>query len=469
MRMGRALEGLEYLNQPVELKDDTGRPLVDQKGKPQTRSRTFEEKLMGLVKAGAGIPGWMNVVETLAPMYMKAEQAGAASDVLGADKAGGVTAESQVPGYRFQRDMPLEENIDRLVEREQNYATTSSQLPEDLISEVPRFGESTPAYDVPTSEQMISAINRYRSAGKTEEEAFRLMERDQQRKRQEYQSLMDDYQRRLGEYANKRGLEEEQRRFVDDNAIRYLMQRGIGNGDPNQVPEYYKDIAYRQFQAEKDRNKQKKGSATDQKLWSQARQQLDQLLEHEASGQQIAKPWLPLSPAVKDAAKRTKAWVDKYKQMAGNTPEVRDHLETSLMDNGWSRHKAKEFIQPMSNKLQSEYNKIPKMPRSVSVGASPQAAESTQRKLGQSQQKRMEQIQAMVPELARSFSNIDSPYLLRNKLVREKGLNQYQANEIIEALGEQGNGFTPAQQKEMSYLGDRATRDLDQIFWEWAE
>lgn len=460
-RMLSALNELDQLDKPIEYTDESGTLMQ--------RAPSFAEKLRTLVKSGAGIPGWMNVVESLAPTLLKEAEGKAADAGLQRKKKPAETVE-QVTGYSEEdgepsQGGPLQENVTRLQETVKSFVEPRSRLPEDLMSEVPRFNEQPPAYEIPSREELSERMNDFIQAGSTPQKAFEQMQREIQLGLQDWDSKMKNYTRSLGEFQQRRGLEETQRQFVDQQSQEYLPQLGIGSKDG--VPKFYSDLAYRLFQDEK--NKKGAKARSDQEIWSQARQKLGQFVEHEAAGASQTRPLLfgsktlgipPLAGA-KNSIKQTQGWVDNYLKMAGNTPESREKAKTILMDNGWSRHKALEFVQPLSSELSTQFNKLPKLSKEL-----PGPQGQVPQKTVQDNKKKMEQIQAMVPYLAKNFGDRDSLYLLRNDLVRKKGLNKIQADEIVEEVIQARGGLLPHQAKEQALLSESPQKDAWRIFYD---
>jgi len=444
-RMRRALDQLGDIDKPVEYEGPEGETL--------TRAPNFGEKLRSLVKAGVGIPGWMGVVETMAPAMMKSESGLAAKKTIDPGQVEAI-------GYAQEDDGVTpdtrEDKVERLRSQVEGFVQARSQIPEDLTSEVPRFGRTAPAYEVPSTQDMLRAIDNYRLAGQSEDKAFDLLQKKMRLDAQGFESQMAGWQKDLAQFKETRGLEEEQRGFVETQASDFLRQQGFADPQGG-VPKYYTDIAYRMFNKERRDNPGK----FDQENWSQARQKLGQMLEHEAAGSLKGRPMLPILPGAKNAVKQTKAWTDDYLKMVGNTPETRDKARSILMNQGWSRHMALEYTQPFSSELQKTFNKLPKLFREI-PGPQGQVPMGTVK----NNRKKMEQIQAMMPEIAKSFSNQDSLYLLRNNLVREKGLNKVQADEVIESMRKERGGILPHQSKELPHLRESPRKDIWRIFYD---
>jgi len=443
-RMLGALENLKDLDKPIEYQDEQGQTM--------TRAPTFGEKMKSLVGAGAGIPGWMNVVEKVGPLLMQEGKATAAQKGIERKKperASDVFVEEEEGTVS-----PLTDKVSRLSEMAGEYVQSRSSVPESLTSEVPRFGRAAPVYETPSNEELVQRIQDYKEAGRTEEDAFNQVQREIQLDLQKYDSQKQGWERDLRQFAADRGLESEQRTFVDQNAQDFLRQQGFSD-EKGGVPQYYTDTAYRMFQDKKSRNPK----GTDQQIWSQARQKLGQMIEHEAIGSQKGRPWLG-GIGKKNAVNQTKAWAEDYLKMAGNTPESRAKAQTILMNGGWSRHMAKEITQPFSPSLEKTFNKLPKIAaeRPGPQGQVPMGTVNANKQ-------KMKQIEAMVPQLAKSVSGQDSIYLLRNKLVRDKGMNKIQADEIIEQV-RKVQGFLPHQSNEIQLLQESPQKDMWRIFYE---
>ena len=444
-RMQKALDVLDDLDKPIEYQSETGETL--------TRAPSFSEKLKSLVKAGAGIPGWMGVVETMAPAMMKAESGKAAKKTI-------APGQVEAIGYAQEDDAEVPDTtgdkIDRLRSNVEGFVQTKSQVPEDLTSEVPQFGRAAPAYEVPSREDLGSALQNYIDAGQSEDKAFQTLQNDLRLQAQSFESQMAGWEKDLRQFKETRGLEEEQRQFVDKEAKEFLSQQGFADAQGG-VPKYYTDIAYRMFNNEKRANPGK----FDQENWSEARQNLGQLIEHESAGAVKGRPMLPILPGTKNAVKQTQAWTDEYLKMAGNTPETRDKAKSILMNNQWSRHMATEYTQPFSPSMEKTFNKMPRLEKEV-----PGPQGQVPMKTVNNNRKKMEAIQSMMPEIAKSFSNADSLFLLRNKLVRDKRLNQIQADEVIESMREERGGLLPHQSKEIPHLRESPQRDMWRIFYD---
>jgi len=455
-RMLNALDSLSSLGKPIEQKDE--------QGNIQSRQPTFAENLQTLVRSGAGIPGWMNVVETLAPSMMKQAQGQAAirSGVSASPQRQQQTQQSQITSEQIgAQEEPT--NLDRISNLRDNVTQvvqTSEQIPLSIMSDLPKFAESKPAYEVPTTEQLNESIQQYVDAGATPDDAFKKVQQDVKLGVQRYESQMDKWKQDISEFQQERGLESEQRAFVENKSKDFLRQVGITTED-REVPQYYTDIAYNKFQEEKSKNPK----ASDQSIWSSARKKLGQIVELEAQGAIKGKPNLISPRDTKGAINNTKNWAQSYLKEVGEHPEAVDKARSILMNQGWSRHMAHEFTSEESKPLRAVLDKMPKIQIPTAKPISSPTALKREAERQESENKKInEKIDSLIPDLARSITDKDSIFLLRNNLVRDKNIPERRANEIIEKAIKMKGGLPTHQSKEIPLLQEDPNKDIWRIF-----
>jgi hypothetical protein len=325
---------------------------------------------------------------------------------------------------------------------------------------VPKFGEQAPAYGVPSLAEMAKSSQEMAALGASPSEIYAAQQQKVQQGLQSYKAERQGWEDKVKEFSMARGLEDQQLNFLsgpDQKGGRiggWLADNKIDNS------QFWHDQGYRAFQNEKKKNP----GFTDEKLWTDSKAHLDNLKNLEARGRKEAtKPWIIpglQDKKARDSFQNSKKFAESYYKMAGNTPETRERMKSILADNGWDEDYVLSIAQPPSKELESWFDSLPKLPISATAMSVGHAAE-----IGKKQQAVMDTIMDTVSDLvgdrlvedgqqARKpmIGTTDSLLLLRNRLVREKNMNKFQANEVIKEIGNRGFLSDP-QKSEIPLLG----------------
>jgi len=227
------------------------------------------------------------------------------------------------------------------------------------------------------------------------------------------------------EQATKRALESELAQNVLRRTEGLLQSKGLPAGSPDE----WKRLSYQYFQDE--RSKPENRDVSDEQIWSEAGRKLEQKVEDLA--QAGDKHYRPTWRMNKDRrSKQAQDWTQQHLKAYGDNPEERALLKSIMMDNGWSREESTAIVQPMSKEESSALSSIPKGPAPLRPMSANQAAiQGIQR-----DEKVNEYINQIAPKLRDSLKPSDSLFLLKSKLVREKGLTDEDAQRVIDKMRE---------------------------------
>ena len=412
------------------------------------------EMIIDMQKGTAGIPGLsQSFTENLAPLLLKRAQSKASTKAAFGDLEQEVFPE----GTNLPRG--LQEKLTKLSNAATGRRGEFDAMGEDLMAVVPKFGEQAPAYGVPSLAEMAKSSQEMAALGASPGEIYAAQQQKVQQGLQSYKADRQGWEDKVKEFSMARGLEEQQLNFLSGPAQQggrisnWLADNKIDNS------QFWHDQGYRAFQTEKKKNP----DFTDEKLWVESKAHLDNLKNLEARGRKdAAKPWLIpglQNNKARDSFQNSKKFAESYYKMAGNTPETRERLKSILAENGWDEDYVLAIAQSPSKGLETWFDSVQPLPRSSSAMSAAQAGD-----IGKKQQAGMDIIMDTVSDLvgdrpvaedqpARKpmLGPTDSILLLRNRLVREKNLNKFQANEVIKEIGNRGFLSEP-QQSEIPML-----------------
>jgi len=227
------------------------------------------------------------------------------------------------------------------------------------------------------------------------------------------------------EQSAKRALESELAQNVLGRTEKLMQSKGLPMGSLDE----WKRLSYKYFQDE--REKPANADASDEQVWSEAGRRLEQKVEDLATAG--SKHYRPTWRMDKERrAKGAQDWAQKHLGTYGNNNEERQLIKSIMMDNGWTREEATSIVQPMSPKLKQTVKSIGKRPPSLTSMSANQAAIQGP--------KREEEISVfidnMVPKVRQGVKPSDSLLLLKSQLVRDNGLTDDQAIDVIERIQE---------------------------------
>lgn len=419
--------------------------------------------IFDMTKGSIDTPGMpQSIMENVAPLLMKQTQSKAALNTAYGDPTG----KSNVNKTNTEEDLTdygntapeLKKRLQNLGRIADNQRQKIDMMDESLTSSVPKFGESAPAYNVPSLQELASSSIQMANAAVPAEEIYRAQQQKVQRALEQYKSERQGWEDKVKEFSLARGLEDEQLNFIsgpDQQSGRvgsWLQDNKIENS------QFWHDQGYRAFQDER----KKHPGYTDQKLWELAKPKLDNIKNLEARGRQsAAKPWVfpGQGQKAKSSFQNTKKFVNDYYEMAGKTPETTERLKTLLAENAWDEDYVLTLAQPPSKGLENWFNKVNKLPPSLAAMSQGQGVD-----IRQKQQRGLDAVMESVDELVGEkkgeygqllgkplLDENDSILLLRNRLVRDKNLNKFQANEVIREIDKKG------------YLSDSQKSEIPQL------
>lgn len=325
------------------------------------------------------------------------------------------------------------------------------------LRELPLMEEQAGMDLMPTQEEIQTWVGPFTAVGDTEgaRDAFDKLIASKQSQRD---ARIEDARLKREEQTARRSLETELAQNVLSKTKNLLKQKGMTTGgDPivdeqgnitgreQVVDEKWNRLAYNYFQDE--RKKQPK--ASDEKLWQDAGLRVERKINDIATAG--AKHYRPTWEFNKERrAESARKWAKDHLKAYGNTAEDRELLKTVMMDNAWTREEATAIVQPASDSLESAYRKV--------KGVPPQQMPGRPDQMGAPQQPRPVRFdefrEKIVPELKKSFRPEDSLFLLKSRLVNNKGLTDDEAIIVINEMqgGEDGVKLQPHQITEQNYL-----------------
>jgi hypothetical protein len=324
----------------------------------------------------------------------------------------------------------------------------TEMLPEGTLSVSPQFSSLKPAYDVPNIDDFQErVIDIVETANVPFDKAVETARTELELKKERYQSQVDEYNRRLKEHSEARGLEDSQKLFLSGGETTQGKVTGWIKEKNQPDSQFWHDVSYRFFDSARSKNPKD----TDQQIWNKVKPQLDTLLDLEEKSKNV-KPWVIQPRQVqKTAIQNAKSYSNKFYELAGKTPETIERVRSNLMEQGWERPLAYEAAMPLTQRLKPEFEKFPRIGKSGAAFAlSPESAAA----LGRKRRGEIDRLYPDFEKLAENFTNEDSPYVLRNKLVYEKNLTPLEANEFIEYL-RKNKGFTGLQEGDAQLIQKR--------------
>lgn len=341
------------------------------------------------------------------------------------------------------------------------------------LQEVPETKDRYGAAGLLTPEETQYVIQQELSSGLATPETIRnAIDRAQENKLRSRELGIQESEVLQKELQMKRGLEKELSQNVLANTQKLLQSKGFESEVNN--PEWER-LSYDYFQSEraKDQRLAKEAAAKgkeykgkpDLKLWQDAERRLERKIEDMAKGlENYGRPTFARDQAGK--TKNTQNWIQKHLNTYGNTIESQEMLKTNLMRYGWSRAEATALVRPMSDALTKTIESLPKMPEAPLQMTELQAAMGGE----QYEQKRQEYLDKVAQRIGKNFKKQDSLYLLKNRLVRDKGFSNKDAlalvNQMLDKNQKEPLRLSDHQIAEMSYLNENVIPSLIDLFME---
>ncbi len=269
------------------------------------------------------------------------------------------------------------------------------------------------------------------------------------------------------EDAKVKNKEREVQRALENEIAQKVLNKTQNLAKRNNIdiaPEQYNRLAYKYFQDERNKT-DKKGNkinakASDEEIWQKSGVRLERKINDIAgASNEFYRPTWRSNP--KRRAEQARKWAQSHLSTYGNSHEDRDLLKTILMDSGWSRAEASTIVQPLSQGLEKAFKSIDMM-KPVPLGFTKDTfgSPSTRRATNFAKKK-----DAIVDSLEGKISPSDSLFVLKNRLVREKQLEDNEAIEVIDALKERGLKLQDHQIAESPYVNQNTMPSLYDIIW----
>ncbi len=317
------------------------------------------------------------------------------------------------------------------------------------MRDMPLLGETTGREPLLSSEEISAITMPFIETGDTEGMAKALGDaRGQAIKQRELQ--IQAQQARTQELTRRRELESELAQNVMARTNQLLKEKGLPPG------EQWSRLAYKYFTDE--RNKPKNKNASDEALWNESGRRLERKIEDIAgAGDKFYRPTFRRDKERR--AKGAQKWAQDHLGAFGTGTEERALLKSVMMDGGWSRQEATSIVQPFSPGLEKAFNAIPKF-RAPIKDFVPGVVPPTQAEIAS------KWADKAVPSLVGSFQPSDSLLLLKDRLVRDKGLSDDQAIQVIDQMreGEQGLKLQDHQVAEEAFLPENTRPSLYDLF-----
>jgi hypothetical protein len=432
---------------------------------------SYGDIIKSTAKSFAGIPGGLQYLQEITPHLLKQKQA--------LDYAASFGQEEQPQGafasqqQQSQRQMPMESQ-EPSVRGAQGAIRTGDQSQFSVLKQqVPGLSEGVQAFRPLTRQDFYPIARKMAQGGATPQQINEAYEIERRRRLEEWESRKKADEARKEQQREERGLEETQRTFIEDQ-----LSKELGR-PPIEIDPYENQKAYEIFKNYQDKATKEGKSATDQEIWSRARQDFRGMRESLAAAKdRFTRPtFYDLSASRK--IQEAKQWAQDHLKKYGNFRQDRDLLETLLMENGFDRVEAKSIVRPFSKSLENTYKEAPifrgvseeQVPPTTIFGyqIAPERKRAKYIKPLEGREKDTA-INKLASNIADSIQPTDSLLLLRENLVRNKGLTEDDFDAVIAQavtkMQESGKTLSPEQLTEVPYLTRNVRQSLSEIFLE---
>ena len=404
-----------------------------------------------VAQATVGMPHLQKQATDIADRYIRQKQA---QQLREGQTRGGIGQTRQPPTERKVPTDAVEEvvAIDEAGSRPARVAPDTTPVSGDAgvrdMRQAPQFEQQSGDSPLLSRDEIADITEPFILSGDTEGMSKALADaRADKLRERELQIQANEAKTR--ELERQRALETELAQGVLSNTRQLLAKNGLLNRDDPQVSEQWNRLAYDYFQTERQKNP----SATDQDLWNRAGRRVERKINDiaGASNKQI-RPTFRANKSVR--ADQAQRWAQDHLKTYGNTPEDRELLKSVLMDNAWSRAEATSVVQPFSEGLKNAFSRLPRM-----KGNATDIRPNEQRMSNFQNWK-----EKAIPAIQNQVSGSDSIFLLKDNLVREKGLTDEEAVDFINELRDNGLNLMEHQVAESAYLGENTIPSLWDIF-----
>jgi len=429
---------------------------------------SYGEIIRESAKGFAGIPGGMQVLQELLPGLLKQKQSleyakdygedgqgGAPGGSLDFDETSQLIDRTGSPQERVVEDISVSEQVP--AQRPPQAGISETNRPElaPQMQKVPGLQEDIPAYRPMSRKERQDFARKMALGGASTDEIRKGVQDEEDRRFKNWESLTKAKQARTEQFREERGLENEQLDFIRE---KIAVESGVGAADldPYEVQKGYE--LFKKYQ-------EKSPKLTDQQLWNLARKDYNNMRESFATGQKLTRPGL-FAGDVQRRLNTAREWAQDHLKKYGNFRQDREKLMSMLMQQGFTRTESQSIVRPMSSGLQNVVNKTEK----AHQRDLPMRPDQMPRKPLRTPEEQSKYLSKLSDDIAENIKPTDSLLLLRDRLVRKKGLTEEDFETVLKdtqtKMKELGKTFNEEQSSEIPFMQERVKPSLYEIFFE---
>lgn len=424
---------------------------------------SYGDLIKTAAKGFVGLPGGMQVLQEVLPGLIKQKQSidYARNAYGGADDgpSGGSVdldetsqlIEKSVPGG--QEDISMRTDISDTAPMRARAGARPELAP--TAQKVPGLEEDIPAYRPMTNKDRQAMAMPMARAGIDPANIQEAINKEEQRRRDEWKGLVEAKKARTEQFAEERGLEDVQ----EDRIRNYIAEEtGVKAGelDPYEIQK-----GYELFKNEQAKNPNMK----DRQLWSKARQDFNAMRESFSRGQELLERPGYFNLDAPRRLKLAKDWAQGHQKRFGNFRQDREKLMTMFMQQGFTRPEASAIVKPMSSNLEKSIKELGAATKKQRTGYQGVMEEDAPLR-GKERDKYLDDLST---KISKNLNKDDSLVLLREKLVRDNKINETDFSEALQLaqqkMEEEGKTFNPEQQSEIPYLKEKVKPSLMDMFF----
>lgn len=418
--------------------------------------------IKNLAQSFAGVPGGMQVLQEILPTLLSQRQSYGYGESLG----------GQYPGSRQAGGSIDLDETSQLINKEGSPESFQENIQADIsggprsnlapnLQKVPGLEEDIPAYQPMSRQERQQFARNMAAAGSKPNEIQQALNLEEDRRYKVWQSLVDAKKARTEQFREERGLENEQRNFIKDSLATELNVPAE-NLDPYEIQKGYE--FFKRYQENALKNNK---NLTDQQLWNLARKDFNMMRESfDSAKEKLTRPGL-FAGDYKNRLKIAKDWAQKHLKTYGNFKQDRDKIVSMLTQNGYTLPEAQSIVRPMKPQLEKAISGTPPIRDILKIRGGPGQSLRRERI---SPDKQNEYFDKLADNIAKSLGNNDSILLLRENLVRKKGLTEEEFQEVLSnaegKMEEMGKSLSPEQKEEIPHLRNRVRPSLYEILFE---
>lgn len=425
-----------------------------------------------LSKSFVGIPGGMQVLETLLPRILAERKGRGQAEIY--KEGGGVPPGGQPqPGSQPQPQphdgmQPQPQGGDI-----QPQGGVSSQRPQTSLAARPQQQDSIIQqakhpeltlngliYQPPSMQEVGRKRQELASQGVVGAEQDAAMRAWEDTRKSSFNAAKETQEIKERAFEGQRRLSETQ-----DNLVKQATAKQLGISE-SEVDPYFTDKYRDIFQKNKQESLDAGKNLSDSQLETMSNREFKKINESFASGEKLFRPEY-ISGDKTRRTENNKNWAQQHLKNFGDTKEDRDKLVSLFMKNGYSRTEADSFVKPFSPELNNVIRSLEKAPQITKTEyMKPATPQETER----SQVKKTAYLDNLSNKIAKNFKDKDSILLLRDKLVRDKNLSEDDFMQVLrltqDKMQQDNRFFTPEQVEELPDLQKQVTPSLFEMLFE---